>query len=275
MKKALVLLAMVAVGAALGGAGFVYWGVYDVSALNQHLRPTYWLLDVAMRRAVKRRAAEVVVPPLDEADMQTRGLRLYREHCVPCHGAPGVAPHSFALGLTPVGANLAFTARDWPASEIYWVVRNGIKMAGMPAWQFRMSDHDLWAVTAFVVQLPTLSPQQYRALSAQAPGNAIPQPEPVSPPDPERGRLAISQYGCGTCHEVPGIVGIQAPVGPPLIGFQRRRYIAGLLPNSHENLVRWLRAPQSVDPDSAMPDLNVTEQHAHDMAAYLLRTPDD
>lgn len=271
MKKALMVLTALAVALSLSGAGVVYWGVYDVSAINQHLRPTYWLLDTAMRRAVKQRAADIIVPPLDSPAMRARGLRLYREHCVQCHGAPGVAPEPFALGLTPAAANLAYAARHWSAAEIYYVVRGGIKMAGMPAWQFRLSEQDLWNVTAFVTTLPELSPQQYRRLAAQTNGSTDARREPLPrKADPERGRTAIKQYACATCHQIPGVVGMQAPVGPPLHHFERRRYIAGLLPNTRENLVRWLRSPQSVDPNSAMPELGVTEQHAQDMAAYLL-----
>lgn len=271
MKKMLALLATLAGVAGLAAAALVYWGAYDVSATNQHLRPTYWLLDVAMRRAVKRRAADIVVPPLDAPALRARGLVLYREHCVQCHGAPGEAPEPFALGLTPAAANLAYTAREWPAAEIYWVVRNGIKMAGMPAWAFRMSEPDLWAVTTFVMQLPELSPQRYRELAAAAPRTAGPNREPLrAAADAARGRAAIEQYACLTCHEIPGVVGMQAPVGPPLGDFRKRRYIAGVLPNTHDNLVRWLRSPRSVDRHSAMPDLGVTEQHAHDIAAFLL-----
>lgn len=274
MRTALRLLAALAVAAGIVAAALVYGGVYDVSAINQHLRPTYWLLDVGMRRSVKRRAAAIAVPPLESAAMIERGLMLYREHCLQCHGAPGEAPEPFALGLTPAAANLAYTAREWPAADIFWVVRNGIKMAGMPAWQFRMSEQDLWSVVAFVKTLPELSPQQYRQLAAAADDTAATQREPrPASPDPQRGRVAIGQYACTTCHEIPGIVGIHAPVGPSLRNFERRRYIAGLLPNTHDNLVRWLRSPQSVDPLSAMPDLGVSEQDAHDMAAHLLGEP--
>ncbi|HEV7368104.1 c-type cytochrome [Arenibaculum sp.] len=87
--------------------------------------------------------------------------------------------------------------------------------------------------------------------------------------DAETGQKALRQYACTTCHVVPGIVGASVHVGPPLEGMATRRYIAGVLPNRPENMIRWLMDPQEVDPLSAMPDLGVTPEHARDIAAYL------
>jgi cytochrome c1 len=58
-------------------------------------------------------------------------------------------------------------------------------------------------------------------------------------------------------------------VGPPLKGIASRLMLGGVLPNSEENMVRWIRFPQEVTPLTAMPDLGVTERDARDMAAYL------
>ena len=92
---------------------------------------------------------------------------------------------------------------------------------------------------------------------------------PISAGDAGNGILAMQQYACVTCHRIPGIVGAVAHVGPPLHGVAGRTYLAGRLPNSRENMVRWIRDPKSVSPTTLMPDLGVTEQHARDMVAYL------
>ena len=84
-----------------------------------------------------------------------------------------------------------------------------------------------------------------------------------------RGRKAIAAYGCGTCHAVPGVPGATATVGPPLSGMSQRGYIAGVLTNSPEHMVRWIRDPRGVDSLTAMPNLGVTDQDARDIAAYL------
>lgn len=87
----------------------------------------------------------------------------------------------------------------------------------------------------------------------------------------ERGKQLLWQYGCGACHRIEGVAGAQGNVGPPLDNIAKRVYLAGVLPNTRENLVRWIMAPQEIDPLTAMPDTGVTETQARDIAAYLYR----
>ncbi|HEX2188903.1 MAG TPA: c-type cytochrome [Longimicrobiaceae bacterium] len=87
--------------------------------------------------------------------------------------------------------------------------------------------------------------------------------------DPRAGRQKIRDYGCDACHAIPGIPGADRTVGPPLEGIAGRMYIAGLLTNQPENMVRWIMDPPAVDPKTAMPDMDVAEDDARDIAAYL------
>lgn len=87
--------------------------------------------------------------------------------------------------------------------------------------------------------------------------------------DPARGQTTIVRAGCGSCHEIPGVPGAHGLTGPPLTHFARRTVVAGLLPNTPENLVRWVRRPQSVVPNNAMPDTGLSDAQARDVAAYL------
>ena len=87
--------------------------------------------------------------------------------------------------------------------------------------------------------------------------------------DPHRGRAAITRYGCSACHTIPGVQGATALVGPPLDRIASRSYIAGVLPNSPDNMIRWIQNPPGVDRMTAMPNLGVTEGDARDIASYL------
>lgn len=87
--------------------------------------------------------------------------------------------------------------------------------------------------------------------------------------DAGHGRQVIRDYGCGSCHTIPGIHGAEGAVGPPLYFMGRRTMIAGELPNTPENIVKWIKDPRSVEPKTAMPDLGLTDQQARDAAAYL------
>ncbi|WP_137389572.1 c-type cytochrome [Rhodoligotrophos defluvii] len=89
--------------------------------------------------------------------------------------------------------------------------------------------------------------------------------------DPEAGAAAIRSHGCGICHTIPGIAGADATVGPPLVHYDERAYVAGVLPNTPRDLIRWIVDPPAVDPRTAMPELGVSEEEARDIAAYLYR----
>jgi mono/diheme cytochrome c family protein len=87
--------------------------------------------------------------------------------------------------------------------------------------------------------------------------------------NPARGLQVISDHGCAACHSIPGVRWPVGRVGPPLAGFGRHVYIAGVLTNSPEALSRWLRDPQAVKPRTAMPNVGLSEAQASDAAAYL------
>ncbi len=87
--------------------------------------------------------------------------------------------------------------------------------------------------------------------------------------NPALGRAELQSYGCGACHVIPGVRGARGLVGPPLLFYSRRTIIAGELPNSPDNLIRWIRYPDQIEPGTAMPNLGVPDDKAHDMAAYL------
>jgi cytochrome c len=87
--------------------------------------------------------------------------------------------------------------------------------------------------------------------------------------DPNHGKDLIRQYGCSTCHTIPGVPGADAQVGPSLDKLARRVYIAGKLDNSPPNLAAWIRDPRGIDPKTAMPNLGVTADDARDIETYL------
>jgi cytochrome c len=87
--------------------------------------------------------------------------------------------------------------------------------------------------------------------------------------DPGRGKVALYNYGCGSCHTIPGVTGANGLVGPPLAGVGKRWYLAGVIPNTPDNMVAWIMNPQRIDPKTVMPALNVPEATARDMVTYL------
>lgn len=265
-------VAALAILLAFGGV-FLFGAFWDISAIRQHPLWVYRGLGAARDALVAADAASVATPAGFEPSAEPAGAALYQVHCAQCHGGPGVAPQDFALGMMPVPPPLVAAARERPAEQIFWFIRDGLKMSGMPSWSTRMSEAEMWRITAFVEALPSLSPVAYRDLVAEGvdrlPLSEAPEALPAVPLA-ERGRVAMQLHACRSCHEIPGLVG-RAPlaVGPPLGRVASRRYIAGVLPNTPENLARWIMDPQEVNPLSAMPDLGVDAADARAMAAYL------
>jgi mono/diheme cytochrome c family protein len=289
MKKVVLTLLVAGLLGVAGAAFFVRLGLYDISATTSHTGFVYSLLELTMRYSVQARSADIEPPPLREPARLALGAACYRQYCVQCHGAPGVAQDAIGKSLQPLPGPLVDAARRWRPQEVYWITRHGIKMSGMPAWELRLSEDELWAVTAFVDLLAELSPEDYAqrvqtasatCRAASAPCERAPDCRPSASADmqpiqersrDEHARLALRQYACIACHRVPGLVGPDTHVGPPLEKLGRRRLLAGGLPATPDNLVRWIRKPKDVDPKTAMPDMGVTEAHARLMADYLLR----
>lgn len=267
----LLLVASGALGLVVAGAlagGFVLLsGTMSTAATKQHLLVTHRLLDMGLHYSVRRAAAGQVAPPLDDPALVARGLACYRRHCEQCHGGPGRPPGPAARGMLPIPSNLVQSGREWPAAWLHYVTRKGVRMTGMPAWEYRISDRDLWATVAFLKALPTLSAREYMAQAQAAVECPDRQDLPSSSDEP--GPTLLRQYGCDACHVIEGVVGPRSHVGPPLHDWPRRGYIAGVLPNTPANLERWIRDPQGVSPGTLMPDLEVPPEHARAMARFL------
>jgi cytochrome c2 len=87
--------------------------------------------------------------------------------------------------------------------------------------------------------------------------------------DPWRGEAMFIQYGCGSCHALKNVRNAVGSVGPPLDGVALRVIIGGHLSNTPTNMEKWIRDPQQVSPGTAMPDLNVGDEDARDITAFL------
>ncbi|MET0313207.1 MAG: c-type cytochrome [Hansschlegelia sp.] len=94
-----------------------------------------------------------------------------------------------------------------------------------------------------------------------------------SPAEKERARAVqlIKSAGCGGCHEIPGVDGAEGRVGPPLKGVGGRTFLAGMIRNTPENMVAWLKDPQAIAPGNAMPNMGLSDKDARTIAFYLDR----
>jgi mono/diheme cytochrome c family protein len=184
MRSVIATLAAVVVLVALSAAGFVYSGAYYVGADQPHWPVTTWLLNEVRDRSVRAQASGITAPDgLDDPAKIVAGVTHYAEHCAGCHGAPGVERGDLAEGLYPRPPNLADAARLYTPGELFWIVKHGIRMTGMPAWGDH-SDDELWATVALIEKLPGMTDQDYAKLVAASRGQGGHHDSQEAPPGP-------------------------------------------------------------------------------------------
>ena len=155
---------------ALGAAAFlliVFGGVASVAGTDYHTALVHWVLRTTMESSVRTHARGVQVPAgvnLQDRALAEKAFSHYSVACTSCHGAPGVKPAQWMV-INPEAPPLVETAAKWNDAELCWIIKNGIKMTGMPALGPTHRDEHLWAIAAFVRQLPTMTPDEYQAMA--------------------------------------------------------------------------------------------------------------
>jgi mono/diheme cytochrome c family protein len=155
------------------GSAALLWQVarYDVASTRPHSSVVEWVLQRTMQHSVRLQASDVSVPAgidLRDRALGERAIGHYSVACAPCHSAPGEAAAPWMV-LYPAAPDLtrAEVVAQWSDSELYWLIKHGIKDTGMIALGPTHSEQDLWAVSAFVRQLPDMTPERYRSLREQ------------------------------------------------------------------------------------------------------------
>ena len=146
------------------GAGLVFSGSIDVGADTPHSRLAQWLLSTARARSVASAARGIESVDLEDPALIAMGAAHYVEMCTQCHLAPGMKDSETRTGLNPQPPDLTQGTGRMKDAELFWIVKHGIRMTGMPAWGLTHSDRMIWAMVAFVKKLPTMTPEQYEAL---------------------------------------------------------------------------------------------------------------
>jgi cytochrome c oxidase assembly factor CtaG len=180
---------------------------------------------------------------------------------------PAYAHSTTAWGLTPLEDQQLGGLVMWiPAGVVYLLAALALGAGWLRAIERQMRCQArremakgawLGVLVALLIGLSSCNREVERTAAAMTGG------------EPRIGKQVIQQYGCASCHTIPGIPGAHALVGPSLEHIASRMYIAGVLSNTPENMLRWLQNPPAVDPLTAMPNLGVTEADARDMAGYL------
>ena len=154
----------VCVLAAVGATIVIATGAYNVAATSPHSKPVEWVLGATVDRSVEVRAGRLKPPAAALNAKGKAGLQEFEDNlCVMCHGAPGVEATGIGKGLYPPAPELSKAVGDLSMEEIYWIIANGIKDTGMPAFKASRQEN-LWLIASFVKRLNGMSASDYQRL---------------------------------------------------------------------------------------------------------------
>ena len=215
------LLALVVAGL-VGATLFAWLGVYNVAASTGHLRVTDHILRFGMENSVKARAPDTTLARRDDEDMIRLGAGHFHGGCAYCHGAPGTPISPVSARMLPPPPDLQQQVALWRDGELFWLVKHGLKYAGMPGWPTLERDDEVWAMVAFLRRLPELDIKGYRALAL---GEV--QIEPQQGLAIATGQTTTDAIGaCARCH---GAKDAPSSRLVPVLHGQPRAMIAGAL----------------------------------------------
>ena len=188
-------LVVVALLAALAGGAVVTFGLYNVSARVPHLPPVHWALHTTYLQAVRLRAEPASAVPDDLMDPARIGLgaRHFDAACRRCHAAPGELRPATVRAMRPEPPHVTQAVGRWEPRHLHWILREGVKMSGMPAWPAERDDEP-WSTVSFLESARDMDAEGYARLTARPDGS-------------------VHAY-CAGCHGVDG-VGELGPICPP------------------------------------------------------------
>jgi len=145
---------------------FIWAGLYNIGADSPHWGITSLLLEAARERSVEMHSKDIVSPAFNDQKLLEVGFPHFHEMCRQCHGAPGYPRDEFAEGLYPMPPSLASrdVQQELSASEIFWIVKHGIKMTGMPSFGKTHTDEQIWGIIAIVKKLPEMNRAAYEEM---------------------------------------------------------------------------------------------------------------
>jgi mono/diheme cytochrome c family protein len=153
----------------VSGTACMFLGLYNISAANKEGMMQNWMLSTTMESSVRKHSKGINIPPLGDSSQIATGFEHFQEMCVSCHGAPGVSRSEIGEGLNPRAPDLPKTTIEWNNAELFWILKNGIKMTGMPSFGATHSDKQIWAIVSFVRRLEKMTPDEYQKLTEARP----------------------------------------------------------------------------------------------------------
>jgi len=185
--RILATIGALAVILAIGAAVFFFGGFYNVAGTVEDPAIVHWALVKVRTASVDRYAHDQPPASISDPASVQAGAKAFSTHgCTNCHGAPGVNWAKFSEGLHPDPPDLKEIVGDRSPSQLFWVIKNGINMTGMPSFALAgVKDDEIWSIVAFLKKLPNVSEADFKAWTAPSAAQPTPSTEPRPEPPAE------------------------------------------------------------------------------------------
>lgn len=169
MTRILTVIGALAIVVAVAAPIYLFGGFLSIAANEPHFEIVTWSLEKIRMASIARHATDKPTVGLEDPAVVQAGAKAFNERgCTNCHGAPGATWAKFSEGMTPSPPDLAEVAKERTASEIFWVVKHGLKFTGMPSFAaIEVKDDEIWKIAAFVKKLPGVSEADFKAWTAR------------------------------------------------------------------------------------------------------------
>jgi cytochrome c553 len=237
-------LLVLALAAGLGALAVSASGVIPVKASSGHFAITEWFLVFSKERSIATHTLGEELTGLDDPALVALGAGHYESGCRPCHGSPGQPTPVVPAAMLPPPPDLTVRALDYAPEELFYIVKHGIKLTGMPMWPAQSRDDEVRAVTAFLVRMPELDATGYRKLVHGATGASESESGLAPATDDQPAQLAREL--CARCHGPNGEGGGHGAF--PRLAGQRAEYVQRALTaykhgERHSGVMKPLAAP--------------------------------
>jgi len=143
----------------LATAALAAFALLGISARSAPSALEAWTARRARALLIPRAAQRRVNPVPASAEVLDEGLRHWADHCAICHGNDGRGDVPIGRGLYPRAPDMTLPAtQDLSDGALFWIIENGVKLTGMPAWGTSAPDDDdeSWELVHAIRHLPTL-----------------------------------------------------------------------------------------------------------------------
>ena len=133
-------------------------GLMPVNADGAHSSLEARIMPLVLRASIARHASGDTNPISVNEDNLKAGVDTYKAMCARCHSTPANGPSVYGQSFYPPAPRLPQGMFSYTDSQLFWLIKHGIRNTGMPAWGTMLSDQEIWQIVSLLKNSQDLPP---------------------------------------------------------------------------------------------------------------------